>query len=82
MPAGEVAEHAAALEAQDYSIHFHTFTATSFLALLLHCRRAYGLPLEVVATETNHHEFIAIARRTAGDPSPPVTAPATAYSAV
>lgn len=82
VPAGEVAEHAAALEAQDYSIHFHTFTATSFLALLLHCRRAYGLPLEVVATETNHHEFIAIARRTAGDPSPPVTAPATAYSAV
>jgi SAM-dependent methyltransferase len=63
----EVAGHAAALEAQDYSIHFHTFTLTSFLALLLHCREAYGLPFEVVATETNNHEFILIARRTEGD---------------
>lgn len=65
--AGEVASHAAALEAQDYSIHFHTFTLTSFLALLLHCREAYGLPFEVVATETNNHEFIVIARRTDGN---------------
>jgi SAM-dependent methyltransferase len=73
IPADEVAEHAAKLEAEDYSIHFHTFTLTSFLALMLRCREAYGLPLEVVATETNHHEFIVIARRTAdidlGQPS-------------
>jgi SAM-dependent methyltransferase len=63
VPADEVAAHAAALEEQDYSIHFHTFTLTSFLALMLHCREAYGLPLEIVATETNNHEFIVIARR-------------------
>jgi len=63
VPAEEVAEHAARLEAEDYSIHFHTFTLTSFLALLLRSREAYGLPLEVVATETNNHEFIVIARR-------------------
>jgi SAM-dependent methyltransferase len=65
VPSDEVAEHAAALEAQDYSIHFHTFTLTSFLALLLHCREAYGLPFEVLASETNDHEFIVIARRAA-----------------
>lgn len=63
VPADEVAEHAARLEAEDYSIHFHTFTLSSFLALLLRCREVYGLPLEVVATETNNHEFIVIARR-------------------
>jgi SAM-dependent methyltransferase len=64
-PAEEVSERAAALEQQDYSIHFHTFTLTSFLALLLRAREAYDLPLEVVATETNNHEFIVIARKTA-----------------
>lgn len=62
-PAGEVAERAAQLEAEDYSIHFHTFTLSSFLELLLRCREAYGLPLEVLATETNNHEFIVVARR-------------------
>jgi SAM-dependent methyltransferase len=63
VPADEASAHAAALEEQDYSIHFHTFTLTSFLELLLHCRETYGLPFEVVATETNNHEFIVIARR-------------------
>jgi SAM-dependent methyltransferase len=65
IPEDEATAHAAALEEQDYSIHFHTFTLTSFLALILRAREAYGLPLEVVATETNGHEFIVIARRTA-----------------
>ncbi len=60
-----IPEHAAALEQQDYSIHFHTFTLTSFLAMMLRAREAYGLPLEVVATENNNHEFIVIARKTA-----------------
>jgi SAM-dependent methyltransferase len=82
VPAAEVAEHAAALDAEDYSIHFHTFTASSFLALLLHCREAYGLPLEVLATETNHHEFIVIARRTAGAALAEAAVPPAAYSAV
>jgi SAM-dependent methyltransferase len=65
VPADEVAAHAARLEAEDYSIHFHTFTLNSFLALLVRCRTEYGLPLEVLAAETNNHEFIVIARRTA-----------------
>jgi SAM-dependent methyltransferase len=65
VPADEVADHAAALEQQDYSIHFHTFTLTSFLAMMLRSRELYGLPFEVVATETNNHEFIVIARKVA-----------------
>ena len=83
-PGEEVAAHAAQLEAEDYSIHFHTFTLTSFLALMLRSREAYGLPLEVVATETNNHEFIVIARRSADDEvgaaSEVVAAPALAVS--
>ncbi len=74
----EVAAHAAALEEQDYSIHFHTFTLTSFLRLLLHCREAYGLPLEAVAAETNDHEFILIAGR---EPGPATAAPRSQPSA-
>jgi hypothetical protein len=67
VPDDEVSAHATALEQQDYSIHFHTFTLTSFLAMMLRAREAYGLPFEVVATETNNHEFIVIARRIAGE---------------
>jgi len=67
VPETEVSAHAAALEAQDYSIHFHTFTLNSFLAMMLRSREAYGLPFEIVATETNNHEFIVIARKTAGE---------------
>jgi SAM-dependent methyltransferase len=67
VPSAEVERRAAELEAQGYSIHFHTFTLTSFLGLLLHCRETYGLPLEVLAAETNDHEFIVIARRIAGE---------------
>jgi SAM-dependent methyltransferase len=70
VPPGEVSAHAAALERQDYSIHFHTFTLTSFLAMMLRAREAYGLPFEVVATETNNHEFIVIARRIAAGAEP------------
>jgi SAM-dependent methyltransferase len=67
---GEVSAHAGALEQQDYSIHFHTFTLTSFLALMLRARELYGLPFEVLATETNNHEFIVIARKTATQTEP------------
>ena len=65
LPPGEAPARARALEADGYSIHFHTFTLTSFLSLVLHCREAYGLPLEVLAAETNDHEFIVIAQRIA-----------------
>ncbi|MET0558385.1 MAG: methyltransferase domain-containing protein [Solirubrobacterales bacterium] len=82
IPAEEAAAHAAKLEAEDYSIHFHTFTLNSFLTLLGRCREEYGLPLEVLAAETNNHEFIIIARRTADVASADSSAePALAASA-
>jgi SAM-dependent methyltransferase len=65
VPADEALSRARALEADGYSIHFHTFTLTSFLGLLLHCRAAYGIPLEVLAAETNDHEFIVVAQKNA-----------------
>lgn len=81
VPTDEVAEHAAALQEQDYSIHFHTFTLTSFLALILRCREEYELPLEIVAGETNGHEFIVIARSTKSARPPALAgAPAGARS--
>jgi SAM-dependent methyltransferase len=67
VPPDQVSARAGELEAEGYSIHFHTFTLTSFLELLAHCRTAYRLPLEVLAAETNDHEFIVIARRLPGD---------------
>ncbi len=70
VPMDQVSIRARALEAEEYSIHFHTFTLTSFLNLMLHCRAAYNLPLEVMAAETNDHEFIVIARRTTREDSP------------
>jgi hypothetical protein len=33
--------------------------------MMLRSRELYGLPFEVVATETNNHEFIVIARKVA-----------------
>ena len=65
VPPDEAPSRARELEADGYSIHFHTFTLTSFLSLLLHCRTAYGIPLEVLAAETNDHEFIVIAQKSA-----------------
>jgi SAM-dependent methyltransferase len=59
----DVPTRAAELDDMDYSIHFHTFTPTSFLSMLLLARRRYGLPLEVLALETNGHEFIMVARK-------------------
>jgi SAM-dependent methyltransferase len=75
VPAEQVAAKAAALEAADYSIHFHTFTPMSFLGLLVRCRELYDLPFEVLATETNGHEFIVIAQRSSGGDRRPSDAP-------
>jgi SAM-dependent methyltransferase len=61
--ADEVASRADELEDQKYSIHFHVWTPTAFLELLVHCRAELGLPLEVEAVERNDHEFIVIMSR-------------------
>jgi SAM-dependent methyltransferase len=51
-----------ALEATDYSIHFHVWTPTEFLALLEHARER--TPFSIEEVRSNGHEFIAILRRT------------------
>jgi SAM-dependent methyltransferase len=58
-----IAAEADALEAQDYSIHFHVWTPISFLELLAHCRSELELALEVDAMERNDHEFLVVMRR-------------------
>jgi SAM-dependent methyltransferase len=55
----------AELDAEDYSIHFHVWTPGTFAELLVHARRALGLPLEIEALQPVRHEFIVILRRPA-----------------
>lgn len=62
----QVPAEADALEAQNYSIHFHVWTPISFLELVSHCRSDLALPLEVDALERNDHEFVVVMRRAAG----------------
>jgi SAM-dependent methyltransferase len=57
-----IAARATELEAQSYSIHFHVWTPAAFLEMLVHCRTALGLELEVDTLERNGHEFIVILR--------------------
>ena len=55
-------DRARQLESENYSIHFHVWTPTAFVALLMHCERT-GLALEVEALERNQHEFIVVLRK-------------------
>ncbi len=65
------------LEGQNASIHNHTFTAASFLELLLHCRRRSEQGFEVEAFARHEVELVAILRK-AGDDPPPAAPPETA----
>jgi SAM-dependent methyltransferase len=63
-PEDEVAARAAELDAEDFSIHFHTWTPGSFLTMLVHARDALGFGFDIEALERQGHEFIVILRRT------------------
>lgn len=67
VPANEVPTRVDALEATNYSIHFHAWAPREFEALLDYAREAEGLPFAVEALRSNEHEFIAILRRIGGD---------------
>jgi SAM-dependent methyltransferase len=56
-------DRARELEAMDYSIHFHVWRPETFTELVLHCRDALDLPLEVEAMRRNGHEFVVVLRR-------------------
>ena len=66
VPATEVPARVAALEATNYSIHFHAWAPWEFEALLDYAREQEGLPFAIEALRSNEHEFIAILRRTGG----------------
>ena len=59
-------ERAAALDRDDFSIHFHVWTPHAFAELLLHCAAVEGLPLELETLQPVRHEFIAVLRRPDG----------------
>jgi SAM-dependent methyltransferase len=63
--APDPAAHAAKLEAEDYSIHFHTFTPDAFGELLVHAKNVAGLAIAVEALVPVRHEFVAVLRHVA-----------------
>jgi hypothetical protein len=58
------------LEASAVSIHAHTFTAASFLALLLECRERSEGAFEVEAFARHEAEAVAVLRKSGADPAP------------
>ncbi len=64
VPAADVEARVRALEETDYSIHFHVWAPAEFAELLRYAREDAQLPFRIEALQPNHHEFIAILRRT------------------
>ncbi len=60
----DVVPHAAELMARSYSIHFHVWTPTELLELLLYCRRHLSAPFDFELMVRNQSEVIALLRRT------------------
>lgn len=60
-----VEARAAKLMADDYSIHFHVWTADAFEELLAHARDGLDMPFAIEELEPNEFEFIAVLRRRA-----------------
>jgi len=69
IPKDRVTERARQLEEDRYSIHFHVWTPTEFVELLLYCRRELMPELSLLALEPNSHEFIAVLRKDPVAPS-------------
>jgi SAM-dependent methyltransferase len=59
----EVEARAAELQQQDYSIHFHVWTQTEFLEMLLHCREALSFPFDIELFQKNGIEYIVVLRK-------------------
>jgi predicted SAM-dependent methyltransferase len=62
--------YARELEASQASIHAHTFTAASFLALLLKCRERLDDGFEIEAFARHEEEAVAVLRKAGGNPEP------------
>jgi len=60
----DIERHAADLAARRFSIHFHVWTPSAYLHLLLHCQ-AIGLPFDIdFFRQNNKIEFITVLRKT------------------
>lgn len=70
-------EVARELEAEDFSIHTHTWTDATFLELLLHCRRHFDEGFEIEVAARRELEIVVVLRK-AGDAPPPATPARTA----
>lgn len=74
-------EIARQLEAEDFSVHTHTWTEASFLTLLLHCRERFDDSFEIEAFARREMEIVVVLRKAGADPAPaaaPQTVPALA----
>jgi hypothetical protein len=58
------------LEAEDFSIHMHTWDQGSFLALLLHCRETFAEPFDIEATSQRSIEIVVVLRKRGAWPEP------------
>lgn len=58
------------LEGSKVSIHTHAFTAASFLALLLECRRRLDDGFDLDAFARHEEEVVAVLRKAGADPAP------------
>jgi predicted SAM-dependent methyltransferase len=63
-------ELARQLEAEDFSIHQHTWTADTFLELVRHCQRRFDEGLEVEATARREMEIVVVLRKAGTYPEP------------
>jgi SAM-dependent methyltransferase len=71
------AEFARRLESSDTSIHMHTFTAASFLALLLEIRERSEGAFEIEAVGRGGDETVVVLRRAGADPAPAAPQPSS-----
>jgi SAM-dependent methyltransferase len=60
VPEEEATERAHVFEKNQYSIHFHVWTPTDFLEMLIHCRTTLLPELNVLTLQQNSGEFIAV----------------------
>jgi len=70
VPAPEVEEAARQNQERRFSIHFHTWTPTSFAEFLVYARGEEGLDFEIEALESRGGEFMVVLRKPASPASP------------
>lgn len=63
-------EIARRLEAEDFSIHHHTWTDATFLEMLLDCRRAFDDEFEIEAACRREMEVVVVLRKAGASPGP------------